>query len=472
MADAPRPNIVLITTDQQRYDTLGCLGAEWMKTPHLDALAQRGVVFRRAYAQNPVCIPSRACIQTGRYTHQHGVQYMETIIDDTPGLPAWEITFMERLQAAGYRTAAYGKIHMMPEKGFHELQVNGGKGGRWTKSAGLPIGLGPLGRDYAAWLEERHPGGYEKIYEQRRRPEYKAHKSAIVNVLPLEDYVDYWTPQNTIDFVTRDHDRPFFVWCGFCGPHGPVDPPKPYDEVYPMDEVEFPPNYHLNRDGSPRETTAEEDEVARRFIAYYWGLVTLIDDQVGAIVKALEQKGILDNTLVIFTSDHGEMMFDFGRLGKGNFTEPVTRMPLILLPPGGKPAVSDVDGLVETYDIAPTVLDYANAEIPSNMSATSLRPVIDGEGSTKEAVFCEYMRNDRSHTGVCVRTERYKYAYWSAGMPEEFYDLWEDPHERRNAIDDPAYRAEIERHRVLVIDRFMGSMQVRTDIPEPRPKAT
>ncbi|MEW6355997.1 MAG: sulfatase-like hydrolase/transferase [Planctomycetota bacterium] len=452
-----RPNILLITTDQQRYDTLGCCGAEWMRTPNLDALAKRGVIFRHAYTQNPVCIPARACIQTGRYTHQHGVQYMESIIDNTPGLPPWEITIMERLQSAGYRTAAFGKIHMMPEKGFHELKVCGGKGGRWTKSAGLEIGLGPLGRDYAAWLEERHPGGYEAIYEQRRRPEYKAHKSAIVNVLPLEEYVDYWTPMNTIDFIKHDHDRPFFVWCGFCGPHGPVDPPRPYHEIYPMDKVEFPPNYHVKPDGSLRETTPEEDEVARRFIAYYYGLVMLIDDMVGEIVKALEKKGLLDNTLILFTSDHGEMMFDHGRLGKGNFTEPIIRMPLIVVPPGGKPGVSDVDGLVETFDIAPTVLDYAWAGIPTTMSASSLRPLIEGGGSAKEIVMCEYMRNDRSTMGTCVRTKRYKYACWTNGQAEQFYDLQEDPLERRNAIGDPEYRDEIERHRVLMIDRLMQS---------------
>ena len=102
----PRPNILLITTDQQRYDMLGASGETFVRTPHLDALAARGALFSHAFAQNTVCIPSRACIQTGRYTHQHGVEYMESVIDDTPGLPAWELTFMERLQCAGYHTGA------------------------------------------------------------------------------------------------------------------------------------------------------------------------------------------------------------------------------------------------------------------------------------------------------------------------------------------------------------------------------
>ena len=211
-----RPNILLLTTDQQRFDTLGCNGNTWIRTPHMDALASRGVNFQRAYVQNTVCIPSRACLQTGRYDHQHGVEYMEEAIDDTPGLPAWETTFMERLQAAGYRTCGFGKLHMLPPKGFHELTICGGKGSRWTRSAGLEIGLGPLGRDYAAWLEARHPGAYELIYEQRRRPEYAQFRTAITNVLPLEEYVDYWTAENTIACIRRGQTANFQTagnWC-------------------------------------------------------------------------------------------------------------------------------------------------------------------------------------------------------------------------------------------------------------------
>ena len=124
-----------------------------MKTPHIDALAARGTVFERAYTQNAVCIPARTSMATGRYIHQHGVDYMEEVIDDTPPLPAHERTVPELLQAAGYHTAAFGKIHVWPERGYTEKQTCGGKGARWTKSAGLEIGLGPLGRDYAARLE-------------------------------------------------------------------------------------------------------------------------------------------------------------------------------------------------------------------------------------------------------------------------------------------------------------------------------
>lgn len=449
-----RPNVLLITTDQQRYDAVGLSGLAQARTPNLDALAGRGAFFRNAFCQNPICIPSRACLMTGRYIHQHGVDYMEPVIDDTPGLPVWEPAIQERLQQAGYRTAAFGKIHMMPERGFHEQLVTGGKGARWRKSAGLPIGLGPLGRDYAAWLEERHPGGYEAIYERRRQPDYGKWATSVPFPLPLEEYVDYWTAQNTIDFLQRDHDQPFFVWCGFCGPHPPCDPPAPYDTMYSEDQVELPANYGVREDGSPRETTPEQDAVARRFCAYYWGLVTLIDDQIGRFVDVMRERDLTRNTLVIFTSDHGEMMFEFGRTGKSRFYECVIRMPLIVVPPGGLADGRSVDGLVETFDIAPTVLDYCAAAIPEDMSASSLRPLVETGGPGKEMILSEFTHGKRTARGTCVRTERYKYCYWGQGEPDQFFDLQEDPLERCNAVADPQYRDEVARHRLLMLDRL------------------
>jgi len=131
-----RPNFIIVSTDQQRYDTYGVTGNEICQTPNFDALAERGTLFTRSYTQNTVRIPSRACLHTGRYTHQHGVQYMESEIDTTPVLPHWETTFMERLQAAGYCTGACGKIHMLEPKGYHWTQLTGGKGARWRKPFG------------------------------------------------------------------------------------------------------------------------------------------------------------------------------------------------------------------------------------------------------------------------------------------------------------------------------------------------
>ena len=456
MASDPRPNVVFMTTDMQRYDTLGVNGGTWIRTPHLDALARRGINFDAAFIQNTICIPSRACMQTGRYPHQHSVQYMEDVIDDTPGLPPYELTFMERLQCSGYRTAGYGKIHMMPTKGFHETQITGGKGARWFKSAGLSIGLGPLGRDYAAWLEERHPGAYEAIYERRRQPDYFANMTIIPQILPLEEYVDYWTPQNTIDFIRRDHRKPFMVQCGFHGPHGPIAPPKPYDGLYNPEDVPLPETYGIDPDGNPVPNADEDREIARRYIAGYGAMITLIDDQVGRIVAALEETRQLDNTLIIFVADHGRMLWEHGLTGHHRFFEECLKVPLIVVPPDDMASAGRRIGeMVETFDVAATILDYALAEIPEKMAASSLRRLIEGRGGGKECVMSEYMNADQTQRGICLRTRRFKYVYYTDGGPERFYDLESDPKEKRNLIGVPEHAEAIAHHRVLLIDRLM-----------------
>jgi len=479
MATPQPPNILLITTDQQRWDTLGAAGNELVKTPHLDALAARGTLFSSAYIQNPVCIPSRACLQTGRYTHQHGVRYMEKEIDLTPGLPPWEVTFMERLQMAGYRTGAVGKIHMMPQKGFHYERLCGGKGARWTQSEGSELGPGPLGPTYASWLEARDPGAYERIYAQRRQPEYADNMTAIRNVLPLEEYVDYWIAEEAIEFLSYPGSSPFFLQCGFCGPHGPIDPPAPYAELYPLDQVPLPRQRQDDPPASPKGRSRcswdGDEERIRRWVSYYWGLVSLIDDMVGRLVAVLERRGLMENTLIAFVSDHGEMAGDFGMMGKGNFYEEVIRVPLIAVPPGAasmsRPAQGcRVSGLVETSDLAPTFLDYAGVEIPPQMPTRSLKPLLEGQGHGRESALCEYMTNDRTRQGTCVRTDRWKYAFWGGEHPAELYDLQGDPEELRNLAGDPAYRAQLDEMRDLMLDRLQGSTPhyLRDDTPSPR----
>jgi arylsulfatase A-like enzyme len=233
-----------------------------------------------------------------------------------------------------------------------------------------------------------------------------------------------------------------------------MDPPEPYCRMYPPDEVELPPNYGIDLKCQPRGTTPEEDAIARYHVAHYWGLVTLIDDMVGRIVDALEDCGKLDDTLIVYVSDHGEMLWERGRLAKSFFYEPIVRMPLLVVPPKGTSRVNRVDGIVETFDVAPTILDYARAGIPRNMSASSLRPLVERGGPGKEVALSGFVASDHSFKGVCAVTERFKYIWHSAVRPEEFFDLVHDPLERRNLIDSPEHQAEIARHRTLLIDRL------------------
>ncbi len=465
MANRERPNILLITPDQQRTDTLGAYGSRHVRTPNIDRLARESVVFDRAYVQNTVCIPSRACMQTGRYTHQHGVRYMESEIDTTPGLPAHELTFMERLRANGYATGATGKIHMMPERGFGYLEIVGGKGARWTRSSGQPIGPAPLGAAYARWLEAKHPGGYELIYEQRRQPEYRRNRCSIVNVLPLEEYVETYILEKSIEFMTAARNEPFFLWCGFCGPHGPHDPPASHAGLYPFDRIVLPETLyhdlsdrppHIRHAGMRGPLSAVEEESLRIFMSYYFCLCTLIDEYVGELIAVMRRCGLLDNTLIVYTSDHGEMLGDFWRFGKSLFYEPVARVPLIARPPGGCRG-RHVVGLTEVMDLAPTILDYAGIPRPREMQATSFRPILEGGDGGHRCVLCEYTTNDQRINGKCLVTERYKYILWDGEDGGEFYDLREDPCELRNLYHDPACRAERDRHAEFLVKHLMRS---------------
>jgi arylsulfatase len=458
-----QPNIILITTDQQRYDTLGATGNSAIRTPHFDALAGRGTLFEHAYVQSPVCIPSRACLVTGRYAHQHGVSYMAEAVDDTPGLPPWEITFMERLRAAGYRTGATGKIHMHPPKGFDYERLCGGKGFRWTQAHGLPIGPAPLGPNYAAWLEARHPGGYELIYRQRREPEYAEYMTAISNVLPVAEYVESWILEESLEFLHYPGPNPFFLWCGLCGPHAPVDPPAPYDRLYDPDAM---PRPKMRRDdparspkGAPHGWWEPDLRKILRWRAHYWGLVTLLDDVIGRIAAFLDEHSLWEDTLLIVASDHGDMAGDYNMMEKGNFYEEVIRVPLIVVPPRATHAGGRVGGLVELADIAPTILDYAGLAIPEQMPARSLRPLVEGAGHGRDAILCEHESNDRSRRGKCLRTQRYKYIFWDGGHEAEFYDLQEDPDEQVNLAGDRGYAGQVRVHQELLIGRLLRTEQ-------------
>ena len=206
--------------------------------------------------------------------------------------------------------------------------------------------------------------------------------------------MDYWVGENTWEYLDQVHDRPFFAMCGFCGPHPPYDPPEPYASTYDPASIPVPALLRARQQNVPEDERQkgrfdqEDGEgLIRTVIAHYWGMVALIDDMVGRIMEVLTRRGLWDNTLVVFTSDHGDMLGDFGKLGKGNFREPVIRVPFIVVPPGGSPAGADgvngvngtggrrprsYDGLVEHVDLVPTFLDYA--ELPDNGRPARTQP--------------------------------------------------------------------------------------------------
>lgn len=432
-----KPNVLLLMTDQHRYDAVAVNGNNSIRTSNLDALAGDSCRFTQGFINSTVCIPSRACVHTGRYTHQHGVFYTADHIHTTPNLPVWEKTLAERLRTAGYRTGGIGKVDLYPPRGFDTLYLTRGKGARWTVPYGSPLGPSLLGDEYAHWLEARHPGGYGKIYEQRRLPEYKATRGAMASVLPANEHVDYWIAEKTLDFIREVEDEPFFLACSFTSPHGPFDPPQEYLDRYRADALPLP------------DVSSErfEESTLRRIIHHYYALCTFMDDLMGMVIQGLKQQGLYENTLIIFTTDHGSLLGEKGSIGKGRFYESVIRAPLILKPPHASFTQKGLvtKDLVEHIDLAPTILDYADLRIPDTIQGQSLRPLLEGGSGGKDAVLCEWTTNNRSAHGKCIRTAQHKYVFWSRQSDQdkqrqiELYDLVNDPGETLNLANRAEY---------------------------------
>jgi len=219
--------------------------------------------------------------------------------------------------------------------------------------------------------------------------------------------------------------------------------------MYPIEEMPLPETYLADLSDKPtflqrrqsRHFDLEDTTLIRRCIAYYYAMMTQIDEMIGRIQRTLDENGQAEHTMILFTSDHGDMLGDFGMMGKGNFFEWVIRMPtIVVLPSRFEQVARHFDGLAETMSLAPTVLDYAGIERPPEMTARSWRPILEGEDEGETAILCEYLSNDRTLKGKCVRTERHKFVTWGRHVGE-LYDLSEDPLEQHNLYEDPGHIA-------------------------------
>jgi arylsulfatase len=454
-----RPNILFITTDEQRFDCLGCSGNPIIRTPNLDSLAETGVRFDRGYVQNPMCMPSRMAIMTGRYCSEHGVNINCT------GLPEHEQTrtFMRCLQDAGYTTAAVGKMHMMPKWGpfgFTYLDLVEGKADANNQYIDYLKAKGLNGQQHEAKGEVLPFGTY-------------------THALPAEDTIDAFVGRRAAAWLkSRDvDDGPFFLWVSFSNPHFPFDPPEPYDTMYDPEEVPLPvwregemaqkpPQRQLQRERGYDEATEAQ---LRKIVANYYGNVTWVDDQVGTILELLDEKGWTEDTLIAFTSDHGDHLGDHKLLHKSGVTfyDVSVRVPYLIRYPRLFPEGVVCEAMVETIDLAATFLDVAGIEAPRTMQGRSLVGLAEGQLSDwRDDAFCEIdlRLNPRMHgpkdpdsrdyvAMICTRD--WKYVHFPTLGIGELYDLERDPHELENLFYDPAYAEKVAEMRLRLLDRMM-----------------
>jgi arylsulfatase A-like enzyme len=415
---ADRPNILLIFPDQMRARAMGCMGTPDVRTPNIDRLAAEGILFRHTYANVPVCCPARAVLMTGTYPHRNGM------IANDLRLRESEITLAEILAAQGYRTGFIGKWHLdggPREPGF------------------VPPGPRRQGFDFWAAHECQHRH-FEPVYF-RDTPE------------PIR--IEKFEPEASCDFAveflkSQPKDRPFFLAVQMGPPHDPYGAPEKYMRLYDPGKLTLPPNWIPDsEDRRPMPPNSPYVPVGgREEIAAYYAAITAIDDQVARLVQTLKETGHDENTIILFTSDHGDMLGSHGLRRKRKPHEESAGVPGIIRWPARIPAGQVVDTLFSHVDMPPTLLGLCGLEVPAQMKGADLSRVALGETkSGPEAVlfqiFVPYNPDHISKPWRGLRTARYTYACYADG-PWLLFDNEQDPWQMRNLVYEPQH-AELAR---------------------------
>lgn len=451
-----KPNIILIMTDQQRADTIGALGAPWMKTPTLDRLAKEGTAFKECFVTSPVCVGARASLFTGKYPH--GCQVFSNF-------QPWQPTWVSHLADAGYHCVNIGKMHINPYDapgGFHQRLI--------MENKDRPMFLEERDRAiYDEWDKALHARKLEKPSRYNRYesdPEgYKKAIGAFTWHLDEDMHPDNFIGDTVCWWLEdRKNTDPLFLQIGFPGPHPPYDPTTdalaayrdvdiPVPDVTPEEIAKQPAAQQKLRDNMVdfnfdsiawRKNASKEDILRVR--RHYAANVSMIDHQVDRILKALDARGYLDNALVIFTSDHADALGDHGHIQKWTMYDTVCRVPLIFWSKNMGLKRGTRDDLVQLFDVAPTILESAGLPVPSDFEARSLWGAISGKTpyEPRDAVYSELAR-DHIQTGsefiVMRRDHKWKVVLYLDDTAGELYNLETDPGEVNNLWDDEASRA-------------------------------
>jgi len=434
---ARRPNVLWLMTDQHNANCLSCAGHPNVRTPHVDRIAQRGVRFSHAFANNPICSPSRICFITGQYLHTHGM-----FGNDHAEWPeANPDTLACLFRRYGYQTGLFGKSHMVrrwDEDGFEAI--------RYTDLADA-LRDDPRTNHYFKYLDDL---GLADLYEegtQKPGQEYTLDGSGPAQ-LPYEHSIEAFTGDETMAFLeSRDTSRPFFVHMTFQRPHAPIAPAEEHFGLYDPDEMVLPGNafdYFENRfAGKPewmRKRLANgcgyplgdpDPRRLKRCLASYYALISAIDSEIGRVLDHLQETGDLENTVILFTADHGDFAGEHGLFHKNfGIYDSIQRIPFILSWPDG-PRGTVCDEIVESVDWYTTLCRLCDVPVPDGREGVDLVPVVAGEAFGKNAAFCEWDWGAHGGKVVAIRTREFRLVFYPDG-DGELYDHREDPGETRN----------------------------------------
>ena len=499
---AKRPNILLITSDQQHFDTLGSINPK-VKTPNLDRLAREGTHFTRAYCNSPVCSPSRSTVITGMYRSWHGCWNLGT------KLPESVPTVGDVFQQHGYATSLIGKAHFQPlasRPGIESLECQPilrdldfwrGFHGPWYGFEHIEIGRmhadeSHVGQHYAIWMEEKGFTEWRDYFRQWPPSDEEVLRRHHWD-LPQELHYTTWTAERTCEAIERNAaaGSPFFTWASFHDPHPPYLVPSPWDTLYDPADMEpgslmpgelerLPPHFAKTQQSAPDFSAYAETRYPnhgfhshlvspddlRRNMAVYYGMVSFMDQQIGRILETLDALGVADNTLVVFTTDHGHYLGQHGLIAKGAFHyEDLLRLPFLVRFPGQVPANRTSDALQSLVDLAPTFLTAAGIEIPGIMQGVDQLPVWRGQAAAaRDEVIVEFRHQP---TLLQLRTyidRRYKMTVYRDRAYGEMFDLEADPNELENLWDDPAQTAL----KLNLLHKFENAEMRREPMPLPR----
>lgn len=444
---ADRPNIIFIITDQQRYDTIAALGYDYMDTPNLDRMVNEGVHFTQCHVTAASCAPARASLFKGYFPHTTGI---------LKNADLWRRSWIELLNESGYHCTNIGKMHTWPYNesvGFHERYVVENKD-RYLEGRYY----------YDEWDKALRFRGLIKQQRElyRKLDDYQTALGAFDWNLPEDSHPDNFVGDMASHWI-RNYPRtePLFLQIGFPGPHPPYDPVPRYAEPYLKKDLPLLDVTQEELDNQPepfkemRRHNNEIDhdsvildlnpthEMRQRQRAYYLANVTMIDEKVGEIVAALEETGYLDNSVIIFTSDHGDCLTDHGHSQKWTMYDLITRVPLLVWAPGRYDAGRVVDQLVHQMDLGPAILELAGCEVPETLEAESLLASLTGdEFPGREYLFAEQARDGiltSTDFMTMVRNRDWKLVHFLDEPFGQLFDLNNDPDEVSNLWDDEAH---------------------------------
>ena len=442
--DDARPNVLLLFTDQQRHDTIAAGGNDLICTPAMDRLCETGVRFDRCYTSSPVCVSARFSLLTGLYPHRNGCadngHPMDQALPTIPGM----------LTGAGYQTRAIGKMHFRPVRqpfGFESMEL----------SEEIPARA-----EDDEFLQDLIEAGYGHVHEPHgiRSELYYIPQTS---QLPAELHTTHWTADRTIQFLReRDKSRPFFVWTSFIKPHPPFDPPVPWNKLYRAHEMPLPNRaerveqlmtWHMrNQNYFKRRNAGVDDNLITAMRAAYYSSISFIDYNVGRILAELDSQNEFENTIIIYTSDHGELLGDYDCYGKRCFYDPAARVPLIVSWPGKIPAGEVCSTSVSTVDLFPTVADAAGMPwAVGKVDGVPLQWTLKDEND-REYIIGQLNKEDR---GVYfIFDGRYKYVYSAPDQKEYLLDIRTDPLETRNHALLDGGKPHLVRLRKMLIEHF------------------